>query len=48
MGREFVTAEEVGARSSKAIQKKLSSVNWLYILYAVLIMHHIYWLRSSR
>ena len=36
------------ARSSKVLQKKLSSVNWLYFLYAVLIMHHIYWLRSSR
>ena len=44
----LLLSEEVGTRSSKAFQKKLSSVNWLYFLYAVLIMHHIYWLRSSR
>ena len=44
LGRQFVTvllSEEVGVRSSKTFQKKLSSVNWLYFLYAVLIMHHI-------
>ena len=39
---------EAEARSRKALQKKLSSVNWLYFLDAVLIMHHINWVRSSR
>ena len=33
---------EAEARSSNELQKKLSSVNWLYFLYAVLIVHHIY------
>ena len=39
---KLLLSGEAEARSSKALQKKLSSVNWLYFLDADLIMHHSY------
>ena len=45
---KLLLSGEAEVRSSKTLQKKLSSGFWLYFFDVVLIMHHIYWLRSSR